>query len=135
MGTMSDAEQVSNDRRSSALNTYLVTIAIVTWAFAQPMLPFANLTALLFSGLLLGAGVAIMMLAFYKAPMDRTVLKIGAVVTGLGVFVLIGTAVGAINRADQNDARCLAIRNDMLSVKPVRADDAAVYQALGCRQQ
>lgn len=60
----------------------------------------------------------------------------------LGFAALASFIVGAVQvssgqarSARANDRRCLAIQADMLSARPRRLDDAALFQALSCRPQ
>ncbi|WP_322964435.1 hypothetical protein [Sphingomonas fuzhouensis] len=53
----------------------------------------------------------------------------------MGVFAFLltlYTSMKALDGADANAKRCLAIQRDMLSAHPRRSDDPDLFQALGC---
>ena len=51
------------------------------------------------------------------------------------VFVILLAQRMASIDSRANDARCLAIQNDMLSARPRRSDGPDLFQALQCRPQ
>jgi hypothetical protein len=69
------------------------------------------------------------------------VIRFGRAAPLAGLISALCFAIGAyhLSFAKEGTAssrnRCLAIQTDMLSSRPKRTDDVAIFQALGCRQQ
>ncbi|WP_426255823.1 hypothetical protein [Sphingomonas sp. DC2300-3] len=120
----------------TAIDRALATIAILSAFALTPLLPFANPVAVAAGGCLFAVAAG---LRFFGQQLPPR-WSIASAVIGLVLFVIAGAILlpatsNAAAAAKANERRCLAIQKDMLSSLPLRANDADVFQALGCKPQ
>jgi hypothetical protein len=111
--------------------------AIVAGYFAQPALRWMNPEAELDIGLMLGVAILLFDRAYHHSNLWRHWSLRGAslftFLVAAGLFAWHGRV--ARKAAEDNQIRCSHIQQHMLVGASGRADDAAMFQALGCQPQ
>ena len=111
-------------------------IAIVFGFVAQPLIRYVAPLYLLGLAAVLGLAIILMDFAFeVKVRLALFLFGITAVVLAGGLYILAPGITAGYTASVFNDSRCQHIQDHMLSGRPGRADDAAMFQALGCRPQ
>lgn len=110
---------------------------LVAYALSAPLIRYADPEALQIVGFLIAGVIFCGHAAMTDQPSNFTrALLIAALLAAASVAWVAADMLNHAARANRaNDARCLAIQNDMLSAHPRRADSPDLYQALGCRPQ
>lgn len=120
----------------AAIDKALATMAVISAFALAPLLPFADPISIASGGSWFALGAA---LRFF-GPLFPARWSIVSALIGAGFFVaaavvIVPAAQDARNNARANARRCAALQADMLSSAPLRANDADVFQALGCKPQ
>lgn len=113
--------------------TAAAAFAIVSWACAQPLVPFMDAEWLFAAGAFLGLGIAVMYTSFWHPNFGRRSYFLGAVVFIASVATLLQFSGAAAMRARAVRSHCAKIEHAMLYSPNRREDLPEVFQALGCR--
>jgi hypothetical protein len=109
----------------------------LAWS-AGPLVRYASPGLIAVFGLL--AAVAVTSLYEWategESPRYSGAARLLAIFAGGGAMLCAGSLLYSANAAAiANDHRCLAIQREMLTSQERRSDDAAMFQAFGCRPQ
>jgi hypothetical protein len=127
-----------NDFASICEATWGLTIASIIFAFLSgSLMRFVDPNLLAGIGTLLGLALTTFhsSTAFASKLFYRVSIAIVTVAAVTALFLICIVLEAASKSSEANDARCLAIQQDMLSARPRRSDGPDLFQALGCRPQ
>lgn len=120
----------------TAIDRALATMAILAAFALSPLLPFADPVSVASGGCLFAVAAGSRFFGQQLPPRWSIASAFaGLILFCIAGFILLPAADKAAAAAQANERRCLAIQNDMLSSLPLRANDADVFQALGCKPQ
>jgi hypothetical protein len=110
---------------------------LVAYALSAPLIRYADPEALQIVGFLIAGVIFCGHAAMTDRPSNFTrVMPIATILAAASVAWIASSMLNHASWASRaNDARCMAIQNDMLSAHPRRTDSPDLYQALGCRPQ
>jgi hypothetical protein len=132
---MDEDRTTTNDwhaRFDDMARAFAIAAAILAYCLS-PLLAFVDPATFWTAG----AGFAGGVMGLYgnlrssRRELAVTLLFGGLAVLGLGQMMYC--LINAAEITSKNDDRCRALENDMLSLKPKRANGPEIYQALKCR--